>query len=304
MKQRRRARVLWYTAIIFLPILQFCIFYIYAHANSFILAFQKYEMNKNGIGYTISFAGFDNFATAIQIIKENVFMLKNSLIFFVCASLVGLTIAIIFSFYVYKKYLFAGAFRVILFLPAVVSHTVIAMLFYYLFMDVYPYVVELATGETTVGLFNIPSLRFPAVVFFNLWIGFGANVIMFSGSMSSINPSLVESAQIDGANIIKEFWYITLPSIYPTLVTFLIVKVGDIFVNQMELYTLFGAEADELSTFGYFFYLQTASSDILSNTGYYNYSQLSATGLLFTAVLFPLTYYGRKLLEKLGPSVD
>ncbi len=304
MNQRNRSRKLWYTAVIFLPVLQFCIFYIYAHANSFILAFQAYKLNPSGRGYIIDFAGFDNFKTAFQIIGENIFMLKNSFVFFLLASIAGLTLAIIFSFYVYKKYWLSGTFRVVLFLPAVVSHTVIAMLFYYLCMDVYPYIVELTTGQSSVGLFNIPTLRFPAVVLFNLWIGFGANVILFSGSMSGINPSVVESAQIDGANIIQEFWYVTLPSVYPTLVTFLIVQVSNIFMNQMELYTLFGNEAGDLSTFGYFFYLQTTKSDILSSQGYYSYSELSATGLIFTAILFPITYFGRKLLEKFGPSVD
>ena len=95
-----------------------------------------------------------------------------------------------------------------------------------------------------------------------------------------------------------------LPSVYPTLVTFLIVQVSNIFMNQMELYTLFGNEAGDLSTFGYFFYLQTTQSDILSKSGYYSYSELSAVGLIFTAILFPITYFGRKLLEKFGPSVD
>ena len=131
------------------------------------------------------------------------------------------------------------------------------------------------------------------------------NVLLFHGSMEGINPSVVESAQLDGVNLAQEFWYITLPLIFPTFVTFLVLGLAGIFTNQMNLYSLFGAYAEELSTFGYFIYLNSSKSDVIvTNIGYLSYSELSALGLLLTLVVFPITFGTRKLLEKYGPSTD
>ena len=131
------------------------------------------------------------------------------------------------------------------------------------------------------------------------------NVLLFSGSMSGINESVVESCKIDGANIAQEFIHITVPLIFPTLQQFIILGIGAIFTDQMNLFTFYTSSAGELSTIGYFLFVQAQDSDVISNSvTKLNYSELSAYGLIITAVLYPLTLLVRKLLEKLGPSVN
>lgn len=299
---RLRNRLIFYSLGIAIPVIQFCVFYIYVNFNSFLLAFQKYIPNKKGLGYTIEFAGFENFKSAFQILKENAFAIKNSLIFFVLSTLFELSLAIVFSFYISKKYYASGFFRVILFLPQIVSHVVFALLFNYLVSDVYPYVVELVTGHSAEGLFNNQAARFPTVLFFNLWMGFGVNVMLFSGAMSNINPSIIESAQIDGASLVQEFFHITIPMIFPTFITFIVVGLAGIFTDQMNLYSLFANDAGDLSTLGYFMYSATTNADVVVSAGYYSYSQLSALGLILTAIVFPVTWTVRKLLETYGPN--
>lgn len=298
---RKRSRLIFYAVGIALPLLQFCVFYIYANLNSFILAFQQYEAKKGALGYNVTFAGFANFATALETLGSNVHMIKNSLIMFVCSTLFGLTLASFFSFYIYKQYAFGGFFKVILFLPQIVSQVVFALLYYQMVQDLLPAIFGLKGG-----LFESVDTLFPTVLFFNLWISFGVNVVLFTGAMSGINPAVVESAQIDGVNLIQEFWYITLPMIFPTLVTFIVTGLAGIFTNQMHLYSLFGDNAGEgISTFGYFIYVQTSHSDIISpSRSYISYSQISALGLVLTAIVFPITFGTRKLLEKFGPRTD
>ncbi len=304
LNSREKKRLGFYSCFIALPILQFCVFYIYTNFNSILLAFQKYIPNKNMSGYTIEFAGVTNFVTAFETIADNFFMIKNSFIMFLCSTLLGMTLALLMSFYLYKKFAGAGFFKVILFMPQIVSHVVFAMLFSYLVNDVYPWIVKQTTGEQIWGLLVNPETRFPLTVFFNLWVGFGVNVLLFHGSMEGINPSVVESAQLDGVNLAQEFWHITIPLIFPTFVTFLVLGLAGIFTNQMNLFSLFGAYAEELSTFGYFIYLNSSKSDVVATEGYLSYSQLSAVGLLLTVVVFPITFGTRKLLEKYGPSTD
>ena len=89
---RAKKRLVFYSCFIFIPLLQFCVFYIYVNFNSIMLAFQQYEVRTGTTGYNIKFAGLDNFKTALTIIQENLFMIKNSAIMFVCSTLLGLSL--------------------------------------------------------------------------------------------------------------------------------------------------------------------------------------------------------------------
>ncbi len=127
---------------------------------------------------------------------------------------------------------------------------------------------------------------------------------MFSGAMSGIDESIVESAQLDGANAIQEFIRITVPLIWPTFVSFLTINFTGLFTNQMHLHTLFGNDADELSTLGYYLYVNSHRGELVATDKVPSFSVLSAIGLMTTAVMLPLTLGLRKALRKFGPSVD
>ena len=302
---REKKRLLFYSCFIFIPLLQFCVFYLYVNFNSIMLAFQKYEVKIGATGYNIKFAGFENFKTAFAIIGENFFMIKNSAVMFVCSTLVGLSLALLLSFYLYKRFPASGFFKVILFMPQILSHVVFALIFAKIGDELIPYIVEKMSGEQIMGVMTNPDTNFVVLVIFNLWIGFGVNVLLFQGAMEGINPSVVESAQLDGVNLLQEFFYITIPMIFPTFVTFLVLGLAGIFTNQMNLFSLYGTSADaHLQTFGYFMYLQSLKSDVIASSGFYSYSELAALGLVLTLIVFPVTFGTRKLLEKFGPSTD
>ena len=287
-----------------LPILQFCLMYIYVNFNSILLSFQEYVANVDSLGYNIKFAGLDNFKSAWEAIKSRSYMFGNSLSVFLWSTIIGIVLALLFSFYLYKNYFGSGLFKVILFMPQIISGVVFALLFQYMVTDVYKEIYEVLTHTKTLGLFDKEETRFSTIIFFNVWVGFGVNVMLFSGSMSGINESVVESAHLDGVNLVQEFWYITLPMIYPTLVTFIVVGLAGVFTNQAHLYTLFASSADTVSTYGYFMYVQTIKADVTKNINNLSYPELSAMGLMMTLVMFPLTVGVRRLLEKYGPRVD
>ncbi len=299
--KRMFSRQLFYLAIIILPVIQFAIFYIYVNFNSFVMAFQKYEANIDTLGYTVNFAGTENFKKAFEILEKNAFMIKNSLIMYAFNLCFGTTLAIIFSYYIYKKYFLSGLFRVMLFLPQIVSGLIFAILFKYIVTNVYSYIGLQLTGEKVVGLLDNLDTRFGTVVFFNLWISFGVSVLMYSNSMSTIDPSIVESAQLDGANTIQEFIWITLPSIYPTLVSFFIIGITGIFTNQNGLFDMFGSNANTAATLGYYLFMVVESADVDTIP---SFSQISALSLILTFVMVPTTLLIRSLLNRVGPSVD
>ena len=114
--------------------------------------------------------------------------------------------------------------------------------------------------------------------------------------MNNISDSVIEACKLDGANTLQEIWYIVLPLIYPTFVTFIVVGVGGIFTNQMGLFSFFGEGADpDIQTFGYWFFVKTKMA------GAKDYPELAAVGLLMTAIVAPITLLVKWGLEKLGP---
>lgn len=301
---RKHKRLIFYTIMVALPVLQFCIFYIYVNFNSIMLAFKKYSIVDGQVGYKVTFAGFENFKVAWNAFVNGAYMIKNSLILFVF-KLLSISLALIFSFYVYKKFVFAKMFQVVLFLPQIISSVVLSVLFCYMTRDVYQEVVRIITGvKPAVTLLDNPSTRFGTVIFYCIWASFGVNVLLFTGAMSGISEDIVESAGLDGAGIVREFFSITIPMIYPTLTTFVILGIAGLFTDQMNLYTLFYDQATDIASFGYYLYLAAQRSDVITSTTYLSYPELSALGLIITVIVCTATVISRKLLEKFGPSVN
>ena len=196
-------------------------------------------------------------------------------------------------------------FRVILFMPKILSSVVFALLFTGVVNDVYRTLMQKATGDIMImGLLDNPETRRSMVIFYNVWIGFGVNVLMFSGAMSGISDSVIESAQLDGVNIVQEFVYITVPMIWPTFTSFFVVGLTGIFSNQANLHTFFGNGESKIQTIGYFLYTRTVKADIISNGANMTYGELSAFGLVITFIVAPLTLGLRWLLNKIGPSAE
>jgi raffinose/stachyose/melibiose transport system permease protein len=68
-----------------------------------------------------------------------------------------------------------------------------------------------------VNFFGDQRLALGSVAFVNTWQWWGFLVVIFLGSMQSVDPSLYEAARLDGANVWREFWHVTLPGIRPTV---------------------------------------------------------------------------------------
>lgn len=316
---RKQKRLIFYILIVALPVLHFCIFYIYVRFNSIIMSIEKYTpINTAGAGvaqsggYMISYT-LDNFVIAFKTIIQNAYMIKNSFLVIVLELLIGYSLGTIFSFYIYKKYIGATIFKLVLFLPNIISSLIFSLLFKMLVSEGYMAISVALTGtKPALGLLENPNTQLGVLIFYYLWLSFGVKVLMFSSAMSGIDESLVESAHLDGAGIVQEFFKITIPMIWPTLSTFIVLSVAGLMTTQMNLYTMFELYAPERAqTFGYYLYVQATASDVYVTPGnsiagipILSYPQLSAIGLILTLVMLPITMLLRKALNKFGPSVE
>lgn len=166
------------------------------------------------------------------------------------------------------------------------------------------YVIEYAVPS----LFHMRSLfdgapiqQLFVVILYNTLVGFGSGVLMYSNAMARIPDSLIEYGKMEGISPIREFFTVVLPCIYPTLETFLIIGLSQIFTDQANLYTFFGdASHFSIQTIGYWLYTQVLDGRATMSS--YPYS--SAAGLVLSAITIPIVLIARHFLDKLDKEVD
>lgn len=296
-KKARTKDLIFALLVIAIPAIQFCIFYIGVNFNSVLMSFQKYVVNEQtNLGEYI-FCGLENFEKMFFKLKyENELLtsIKNSLIVFVVNVGVGTTLSLVFSLYIFKKMAFAKTFRAILFAPSILSSIVTVTMFKNFAESAIPQILNLE-----MGLLGNPETRFGTLLFFMVWIGFGTQILMYSGAMNSIDPSVIEAAKLDGASPLREFISIIIPLIYPTLTTFLITNIAGLFTNQLNLFTFYANSADaSIRTMGYFLFRQTNVSTLAE------YPLLATYGIALTLIAVPVTLLSKKGIEAIGPKTE
>ena len=113
-----------------------------------------------------------------------------------------------------------------------------------------------ALGGTAIDFMSSSGWFRPVYIISGIWQGMGWNSIIYYATLTSVDISLFEAADIDGANRLHKIWYISLPSLMPTIITLLLVNLGNMmnvgFEKVMLLYTPATYEtADIISTYVY-----------------------------------------------------
>lgn len=302
----KRNKLVFFILMMAVPLLQFCIFYLYVNFNSIKMAFEIYRIPENGSGYEVEFAGLKNFQVAFETVfsADGWSKIKYSLAAYAVSLVVVTPLALLFSYYFVKKYWGHGTFRVLLYVPHIVGAVVMALLYQSLLGDD---VYGKLTG--TSGLIsrnpNEITKTFITILIFNIWVGFGTNVMMYTGTMSAVDSALTESASLDGVNSIQEFWYIYFPMIWPTFVTFIVTGMTGLFMNQMHLFNFFNDAGGAFETFGYYIFIKSKKATMeIGAKPMSSYSEVSALGILIMLILVPIILTVRKLMTKYGPRTD
>ena len=133
----------------------------------------------------------------------------------------------------------------------------------------------------------------PVYIFSEAWQFTGWNAIIFLAAITGINQDLYEAAELDGASRLQRIWYVTLPSILPTIMVMLILNVGSILALGFEKILLMYTAAN------------SGVSDILDTLVYRtglrnaNYSYATAIGLFTGVVGLILVSLSNRISKKL-----
>lgn len=292
--------LIFYCVFMAWPVLQFLVYYVGVNINSILMSFQYNTVVDDKI--VTDYFSLAQYKAVFKWFSGPDFgdYLSVTLSAFLITTVISLPLGLLFAFYIFKKLPFWGGFRVILFLPQILSGVVVAAMFRYFLVTCVPHIFP------SVGNLLDPTreLYFPVLMFYVIWVGFGTSVLMYSNKMSSISEEIIESAHLDGATGIKEFWYIVLPLTYSTISVFVITGVAQVFVNQYGAYDMFAGGADNsIQSIGYWFFVEVASKfknvQKSAELPYY-----SAVGVVLTLITVPIALGVRWALEHFGPSEE
>ena len=134
---------------------------------------------------------------------------------------------------------------------------------------------------------------FPIIIILSdVWKDMGYNMIIFLAAITNVDPSLNESAALDGANRWQQIWHITLPTIRPIVVMLLVLSLGSVLSAGMEqILLLYNPMVYE-------------SADIIDTLVYrlglvnHQWSLSAAVGMMKSAISFLLVVISYRIATK------
>ncbi|WP_044482348.1 carbohydrate ABC transporter permease [Paenibacillus antibioticophila] len=184
-----------------------------------------------------------------------------------------------------------GAFKVLLYMPNIITASTIAILFSTMFA--YPMgpinslVQMLGLSDAPIFFLQDKTTARGIVAFIQFWMWYGNTMIILVAGVMGINPALFESAAIDGANGWQTFFRITLPSLRTILLFTLITSmIGGLTMFDIPQLFLLGGPDDATLTTSMFIYGQAFKGSYLYNRAAAASMILFLIAAALSAVLF------------------
>ena len=169
---------------------------------------------------TSEFVGLDNYRRMISGEDPAFYtILKNTVVFALLYTGANLIISTGISYWLqHLPNRFSRVLRIIFFIPVVTPMAGNALIWRLLLND--EGVVNSALnsiGLPSLPWLNNPSLAMGSLVIMSLWQGLGYNIVVLTAGLNGINPSILESSELDGATGFRRFFQVVFPILSPTL---------------------------------------------------------------------------------------
>ena len=243
-----------------------------------------------------SFVGIDNY---IKMFGDKVF--QKSLINTIIIVIGSVPIVVGFSLFVasqtYERSAFTRSFfRWVFFLPVVTGTVAVTVVWKWIYdplSGIMNYILK--TGHVIdQNIMWLGDKRYALMAIILLTTAVGQPIILYIASMGNIDKSLVEAAEVDGANKFQVFWKIKWPSLLPTTLYIVVITT----INSFQCFSLIqlltsGGPNYSTTTIMYYLYEQAFKQ---SNYGYAN------TMGVFLALLIGLISFAQ--FKLLGNDVE
>lgn len=234
----------------------------------------------------LKFTGLSNFT---KMFGDEVFWIsvKNTLIYtFVMvpvAIFLSLIFAVILDKYVYGK----GLLRLAFYLPNISSMVAVSIVWMILFLPSYG---PINSFLRMIGIDNPPrwlngtSTSLLSIIIVGIWQRIGYNIIIVLAGLQGISRSLYEAAELDGANVIQQFRYITIPGLNNTMFFLTVMSIISSFQVFTPVYVMTqGGPGSSSSVLVHYIYKSAFTNN---DIGYASAMAWALFALVFIVTLF------------------
>jgi multiple sugar transport system permease protein len=184
------------------------------------------------------FVGLENFT---DMLDDRVYgiALRNTLYMV----LIGLPIHLTFNFFMAlllnTNIRGLSLYRTIFYLPSITPVVASAIVWLWLFNGQYGFLNVFLRwiGLSPIGWLTDPTWTKPSLIFMGMWFG-GNTILIYLAGLRDVPASLIESAELDGANAVQKTIHITLPMISPVIFYTIIINVIGYFQYFTEAWVL------------------------------------------------------------------
>lgn len=216
--------------VMLLPGILFYVVFKYGPMLGLITAFKDYQPFLGFIGSP--WVGLKHFQ---RLFSNDSFLriLKNTLIFSGLNLIFFFPMPIIIALLLNEVKInwFKKTVQTLIYVPHFLSWVVVVGISYALFTTeggiVNKFITDVMHMETVDFMGSEFWLR-PMVVLQNIWKESGWGTIIFLAALAGVDTQMYEAARLDGASRWQQIWYITLPAIRTTVITMLILRLGNV----------------------------------------------------------------------------
>ncbi len=257
-----------------------------------VIAFQDFQIF-NGI-WDSPWVGFKHFEY-IFTYSNLVNVLRNTLLISLYQLIFGFPAPVILALMLneVRKKWFKRSLQTLFYLPHFISWVIIGgIIFELLSLDGIVNVLLQQFGGEPILYMQKPEYFRSIVVLSSIWKEVGWSAIIYLAALTGINPSLYEAATVDGAGKWRQLTSITLPSLLPTIMILLLLRIGNFLELGFEqiyvfLTPLTFSVGDILDTYVF-------RAGVLEG----NYSVTTAVGLFKSLVGFAMLWVGNYISRK------
>lgn len=266
----------WQLYLMFLPALIYVILFCYKPMYGIIIAFKHFTLRD---GYWGSeWAGFEHFQRFFKSYWFKI-ILENTLTVSVLCTILTFPIPIILALMAneIKNQKLKKTFQIVSYAPHFVT-TVVVCSMISLFLQpsngVIAMAVKAITGEAPRWMTDPKAFKWIYIVS-QAWQTCGWGALIYYSTLSTVDPNLLEAAQIDGANKLQRIIHVNLPRLKSMIVIMLIMRIGNVmtvgyekvYLMQNDL-NILGSEV--ISTYVYKMGLAGGSYSFATAVGLFN----------------------------------
>jgi multiple sugar transport system permease protein/N-acetylglucosamine transport system permease protein len=291
--------------LLLVPVLHFLVFWVFVNIRTVLLTFQRFDIYE-GVYKWEGFRRFGDFFGKMVLGGDPALRnaLWNSVKSVFVNNLIILPLAFFASYAFFKRVPGERFFRVLFFMPSMISIVVLTMSFKYMFnSDFGP--ISLLCDRLGLEIDWLSTAAdsntiWPLIWIYCVWAGLGANVILIGGAMGRIPRDIVESGRIDGAGYWRECFSITLPLILPTISTYFLMGIMGMFGFMMQPMLIAGQDGGiggkTLTVALQVFNLVGKGSEAAA-------IDAAAIGVIFSLIGAPVVVAAKLILDKVTPDV-